>query len=154
MKHELPLSLRIVRGAIGKEFVIKYYKYGVIKTKFPDMTRIIASMQQRKCRNLFKDAVAYAKEVIADPERKQHWQKRIRIRNGVYNDAIKYHMLKDKRAKEAAMAEATRLLRMALSNAEKNEINNKLVQQNIYLPLNNQSWQTIKNTPANKTGSG
>src|SRR5206468_12845643 len=84
MKHNLPLSLRIVRGAIGKEFVIKHYKYGVIRTKYPDMTRIVASMEQRKCRDLFKEAVAYAKVIISDPEGKRKWQNRILMRNGVY----------------------------------------------------------------------
>ena len=66
MKQELTLLHTLIRGAIGKEYVIKHYRYGVIRTKYPDMTNIIASTRQRKCRDLFKEAVAYAKAVIAD----------------------------------------------------------------------------------------
>ena len=150
MKHNLPLSVKIVRGAIGKEYVIKHYKYGVIKTKYPDMTRIIASVQQRKCRDLFKDAVAYAKEVIADAERKRQWQKRIRRRNGVYNEAVKYYMLKDKRAREAAMLEANRLVRLALRNRDL-EAPISMPTDHLHQSLKNQNkCETKKALPANK----
>jgi hypothetical protein len=44
-------------------------------TKFPDMTRIKASAGQHKCRNLFREAVTYAKTVIADKVKKKEWQK-------------------------------------------------------------------------------
>jgi len=93
----LPFNLTFIRGHIGKQFVIKHYSYGAIKTKYPDMTRIIASAAQRKCRDLFAEAVAYAKEVIADPELKKAWQKKLRRRNGVYNEAVKTYMLREKR---------------------------------------------------------
>ncbi|MEP7111244.1 MAG: hypothetical protein ABI760_24825, partial [Ferruginibacter sp.] len=78
MKNRVKLSFvqRMIQGAIGKEYVIKHYRYGIIKTKFPDMTKIIAFPGQRKCRNLFREAVAYAKSVIADKEKKKEWQKR------------------------------------------------------------------------------
>ena len=115
-KPELPLSLRLIRGAIGKEYVIKHYSYGAIKTKYPDMTKIIASVKQRSCRNLFQKAVAYAKEVIADPVQKAAWQKRLRRYNGVYNDAIKAFMLKDKRDKERADLLTDRLIRQAFKD--------------------------------------
>jgi hypothetical protein len=116
--QQIPFLLSLARGAIGKEIVIKRYRYGKIITRFPDMSRIIASAKQRKCRDLFKLAVAYAKEVIADGERKRTWQKRIRRRNGVYNEAVKYYMLKDKKAKEAEMLEAARLLRLAMKQQD------------------------------------
>ena len=45
----LPWLLTFVRGAIGKEYVIKHYRYGIIKTKYPDMTNIVASPGQRSC---------------------------------------------------------------------------------------------------------
>lgn len=47
------------------------------------MTRSIASAKHRKCRNLFKEAVEYAKQVIADPEAKAAWQKNLRKHNGI-----------------------------------------------------------------------
>jgi hypothetical protein len=124
MKKELPLSLKLISGAIGKEFVIKHYKDGVVKTKYPDMSGIVASTRQRKCRNLFKEAVAYAKDVITDSERKTCWQKKLRKRNAVYNAAIQEFMLREKKAKQKGLIAANRLLRNAMMNimAEKNKI--------------------------------
>ena len=110
-KEKIPLLLTWIRGAIGKEFVIKHYRYGVVKTKFPDMTRIIASVQQRKCRNLFKEAVAYAKTVIADPVKKKEWQKKVRIKHRVFNRIIKEYMLAAKEMKEQRLRIASRIIR-------------------------------------------
>jgi len=115
-KPKLPFSLQLIRGAIGKEFVIKHYRYGAIKTKYPDMTRIIASARQRKCRNIFKEAVAYARQVIADPVIKAAWQKRLRRHNGVYNNAIKFYMLKDKQDKQRTEMLTARMIRLAFKN--------------------------------------
>src|SRR5690606_26876315 len=83
-------------------------------TKFPDMTKIIVSAFQRKCRNKFREAVAYAKSVIADKEKKAAWQKTLRRRNGVYNAAIKEFMLREKRRKEIELIKTNRLLNKAL----------------------------------------
>ena len=75
MNRKLTLQEMMIRGSIGKKFCIKHYNWGIIKTKFPDMTRIIASPGQHKCRDLFREAVAYAKTVIIDKEKKREWQK-------------------------------------------------------------------------------
>ena len=116
MKQELPLSLKLIRGAIGKEFVIKHYRDGAVRTKYPDMSGIVASPGQRKCRNLFKEAGAYARLVIVDTERKTSWQKTLRKRNSVYNEAIKEYMLREKKAKQKEMIVTNRLLRKAMMN--------------------------------------
>jgi hypothetical protein len=86
-------------------------------TKFPDMSGIIASIRQRKCRNRFKEAVAYAKTVIADPVLKAEWQKRIKRRNGVYNKAIRTFMIKDKCAREREELLVSQQVRVAVKNA-------------------------------------
>ena len=125
MKKELPLSQKLIRGAIGKEFVIKHYKDGAVKTKYPDMSGIVASKHQRKCRNLFREAVAYAKEVIADANRKTSWQKKLRKPNGVYNTAIKEYMLREKKALQKELPATNLLLKKAVMNAKKE--NNKVV---------------------------
>ena len=91
---ELPLILRMISGAIGKEFVIKHYCYGAIKTKYPDMTRIAASTEQRRCRNLFKEAVTYAQKIMADPVKKEEWLNKIKRKNRLFNQVIKYYMIK------------------------------------------------------------
>jgi hypothetical protein len=94
----LPLLLTFVRGAIGKEYVIKHYRYGIVKTKYPDMTRIIASERQRSCRDLFKAAVAHAQKVMADPVQKAAWLKKLRQKHLVFNMIIKEFMLEAKKA--------------------------------------------------------
>ena len=68
----------MIRGAIGKRFVIKHYKYGVVKTKYPDMSRIIPSEAQKMRRRLFKRAVTYAQKVYANPVLKEEKRRMLR----------------------------------------------------------------------------
>ena len=124
----IPFSVRLVTGAIGKEFVVKHYRKKCVITKYPDMTHIIPTKQQRSRRDLFREAVAYAKTIIADPVLKAAMQKKIRRRNGVYNEVIKIYMLKTKREKERAELQTERLLDKALNNVspkdnKKNNVN-------------------------------
>ena len=122
MKREkIPILLTWIRGAINKEFVIKHYRYGVVMTKFPDMTRIIASAQQRKCRNLFKEAVAYAKTVIADPVKKKEWEKKVKIKYRVFNRIIKEFMLAAKEMKEKRIRTGAEIIRKCFTVFPENE---------------------------------
>ncbi len=99
-RDKLPFSLRIVQGAIGKRFVIKHYAYGIIKTKYPDMSRIVASTAQQKCRDVFKEAVAFAKAVLANDYLKTQWVKRLGKGKRIFNGIIKAYMLMDKQERE------------------------------------------------------
>lgn len=93
----LPFHMRWLQGAIRKDFVIKHYRNRRVITKFPDMTRIIASQEQEKCRNLFREAVGYALSIIRNAEKKTEWQKKLRKKQGdVYNALIKMYMLEAK----------------------------------------------------------
>jgi hypothetical protein len=75
----LPLKYHFVRGRIGKLFVIKRYKGGVVvMTRYPDMTNIIASEKQKIQRRLFKQAVKYAKEIFSNPSKKAEKKKELR----------------------------------------------------------------------------
>ena len=78
-------------GAIGKKFVIKHYRNGIVFTKFPDMTGIKASPIQHQCRSLFKEAVAFARSVNNDPVQKKLWGQEFR-KGTVYNNAIRHYM--------------------------------------------------------------
>ena len=116
--NRIPKHLRTIRGGFKGHFVIKHYRGGhVVMTKFPDMSSIIASVQQRRCRNLFAKAVLYAKSVIDDPELKAAWQKKIRRRNGVYNKAIKAFMLKSKNILQRDVFLEMQKMRLAFKNA-------------------------------------
>jgi len=81
-----------ISGAIGKQLVYKQYKDGQVVTKFPDMSRITASTHQRRCRNLFKEAVAYAKAINNDPDKKKAYLKNTGENKTVFNTAISEYM--------------------------------------------------------------
>src|SRR5258708_3899420 len=74
----------MIRGAIAKQYVIKRYGNKQVVTKYPDMTNIIASTGQLECRNLFKEAVAFAKTVFYDEEVCAAIQKFARRKSGLY----------------------------------------------------------------------
>ena len=78
MKQKLPFIYRMIRGAIGKRFVIKHYSFGVVKTKYPDMKHIIPSEAQKMRRRLFRQAVKYAQGIYANPELKEKKRRMMR----------------------------------------------------------------------------
>jgi hypothetical protein len=112
----LPWLLTFVRGAIGKEYVIKHYRYGIIKTKYPDMTKIVASPGQRNCRNLFKAAVKHAQKIMRDPVQKAAWLKRVRKKHLVFNMIIKAYMLAAKKRAKERQVTGKYLLRSCFKN--------------------------------------
>jgi hypothetical protein len=87
-----------ISGAIAKKMVFKQYKDGEVITKFPDMSGIIASPGQRTCRNLFKEAVEYARAINNDPEKKKAYLRKTAKKRNVFNAAISEYM---KRANKA-----------------------------------------------------
>ncbi|MEO6404562.1 MAG: hypothetical protein ABIY51_13505 [Ferruginibacter sp.] len=110
-RQKLKFSLRLIQGAIGKKFVIKHYKWGIIQTRYSDMSKIIASAEQRKCRDLFKEAVAFARTVLADDVLRERWEKRLRKKYRIFNAVIKEYMLMEKRAMQQRVIVGTRIIR-------------------------------------------
>jgi hypothetical protein len=88
---KIPISHSLIRGAIGKKLVFKQYQYGSVITKFPCMDNIVASPAQQYRRNIFKEAVAFARSVNNDPVTKQHWSKKYKTAR-VYNHAIRQYI--------------------------------------------------------------
>lgn len=78
-------------GGIGKKFIVKHYDKKIILTKYPVTTRITASAKQRKCRNLFKEAITFARLINNDPVKKKHWQHNLK-KGTVYNNAIRQYI--------------------------------------------------------------
>src|SRR6476469_10256547 len=113
--HNVSLKESFVQGAIGKRFVIKHYKWYIIKTKFPDMTNIKPSAKQVECRNRFREAVAYAKAEMAHPVAKSQWLKRTRKKWRVFNFIIKTYLRMQKE-----MREKQKRLTANVSGAESN----------------------------------
>ena len=108
-KEILPLSLRIIRGGFPGHFVIKHTRYGIIKTKFPDMSGIVASQSQKKCRKYFKEAVAKAREVMNNTEQRKEWEKKLRSRF-IFNKLISFYMKRIKNEKEKSLKEVEELI--------------------------------------------
>jgi hypothetical protein len=102
--RQVARQLRNIRGAIGTLYVVKHYKERrlpngkriparIVITKFPDMSKIIASSLQKDCRTHFHKAVAFAKEVIADTDLKQAWAARYHIKlRQVYSKALSIYI--------------------------------------------------------------
>jgi hypothetical protein len=94
------LLLLMIRGVMGKCFVVKHYrgknKKGreIVVTRYPDMSGIVASERQRETRNLFKEAVVYAKWIVEGEERKKAFRKTLprRKRKHVYQAAIRMYI--------------------------------------------------------------
>ena len=89
MKQKLPFIYRMIRGAIGKRFVIKHYSYGVVKTKYPDMKHIIPTEAQKARRRLFKKAVKYAQSIYANPELKEKKRRILRRPKRLFQELMK-----------------------------------------------------------------
>ena len=89
---EIPFHLTLIRGAIGKKFVIKHYGKKVVMTRFPKMAHIIPSKKQKARRELFAEAVAYAKTINGDPEFKRAYQLRLKKGITVYHAAVQEYL--------------------------------------------------------------
>src|SRR5665647_797308 len=59
----MPFLLNLIQGSIGKKYVVKHYRKGIVVTKYPHMTGIIASKKQVVCRASFAEAAAYARDI-------------------------------------------------------------------------------------------
>jgi hypothetical protein len=91
----MPFYYRMIRGAIGRKFVIKHYKGGrIVMTKFPDMSGTVATEKQKVRRDLFREAVVWAKWIIADEERRLAFKNTLprKKRRKVYQAALQMYM--------------------------------------------------------------
>jgi hypothetical protein len=81
------LLLRRVSGKVGN-LIIKQTSHGDILSKYPDMSNIVASADQKIQRSRFRCAVDYAQQILADPARKIEYSKKIKRGRTVYHTAI------------------------------------------------------------------
>jgi predicted HTH transcriptional regulator len=78
------------RGKVGKELVYKTRNKKTFLSKLPDMSNIIATKEQAKNRNLFAEAVQFARELKNDPVRSAAFK--LRKGETLYLAAIKEYM--------------------------------------------------------------
>jgi len=79
-------------GKIGKDLIIKQYNKKTIVSKYPDMSNIILTTNQKKAQSKFAKAVAFAQEIIYTPALKAQWQLKTPQGKTVYNTALKWYM--------------------------------------------------------------
>jgi hypothetical protein len=91
------IFLKGLHGTIGKQMVVKTYRWGTVITKYPNMSRIKPTPAQKQQRILFAEAAAYAKALMADPGRKAVLEKTVEMGKSVYRAAMKeYFNMKKK----------------------------------------------------------
>lgn len=86
--------LKNIKGHIQKTIVVKQYIHKTVITAYPDMSRIVRSEAQKKEQGRFKQAVAYARSILADPSQKSVFIKRLKPGQSVYHAAIAEFMKK------------------------------------------------------------
>jgi len=75
-------------GALGKTIVFKQFRGKTIISRYPDMSRVKPSAEQKARRSRFREAVAYAKEVCINPELKAAFQRKARPGQSAYHAAL------------------------------------------------------------------
>jgi hypothetical protein len=86
-------------GAIGKEVVFKQYANRVVVSKMPDMSGIIPSNKQSARREIFQQAVHYAKSINRNPELKKAYAGKLKEGESVFNAALKEYLKMEKEKK-------------------------------------------------------
>ena len=100
-----------LHGMSGRisNLIFKYYPQGnngkgkVVVTKEPDMSGIIASPLQKIRRDLFAEAVAYARAVKRDPEKRAAYEKVRKPGQSLFNAALSNY-LKKRRDEETSLS--------------------------------------------------
>ena len=85
-----------ISGQLGRQLVVKQYGNKTVVTAYPDMSKIKPSKKQKEKRNLFKEAVVYAKKINNDSKLKQKYLKKVKPGQTVYHYAIKEYLNKNK----------------------------------------------------------
>ena len=89
--------LQGLTGAIGKQLVFKDYGGKIVVTRYPDMSGVKPSEQQVEKRKVFRDAVAYAKNISRNPVKKAEYLKKVKEGESVYHYALKEYLAKHKK---------------------------------------------------------
>ena len=92
MKSKGNIITHNLSGAINKQLVFKKYSDKTVASKYPDMSKVVPTQKQLEAKELFAEAVAYARSVLKDPELKAAFQATLRPGTRVYGAAIKQYM--------------------------------------------------------------
>jgi hypothetical protein len=77
-----------LKGALGKQIVIKQYKNKTVVTAFPSTKKRKPTTLQKLYRDDFAKGVKYAQDILRDPAKKKAYEKKVKPGQTVYNFAI------------------------------------------------------------------
>ncbi len=80
-----------IKGRVG-DLVVKHYKDKVVVTKAPNFGPDKPSKLQKVYRSEFSKAVAYAKAITRNPEKKKAYAKKVAKGQRVYNYAMQEYL--------------------------------------------------------------
>lgn len=81
-----------LKGTLDGKVYKQYAGGRTVVTKFPDMTNIKPTKEQKTQRKLFARAVAYAKVINNDPELKKKYKKKVKRGQNVFQYLVKEFM--------------------------------------------------------------
>ncbi|MFC4230503.1 hypothetical protein ACFOW1_01275 [Parasediminibacterium paludis] len=81
-----------LQGTLGKQLVFKQYGDKTVVTAYPDMSHIVPSDLQKESRNKFKEAVAFAKQVVRDVNLKAVYGAKAKPKQTVYHCALQAYL--------------------------------------------------------------
>lgn len=79
-------------GQVGKQLVFKRYRNKTVVTRYPDMSWVKPSPAQKNRRQLFAEAVAYARVINNDPVRKAAYLQKVPKGERVYQFALREYL--------------------------------------------------------------
>ena len=88
--------LKDLRGALGKQLVVKQYADKTIVTKYPRIRKVKPTERQQLYRTLFTEAVAHAKRINNDPQQRAIYLEKVKKGQSVYQYALKEYLEKNK----------------------------------------------------------
>ena len=83
---------RGLSGTLGKTLVFKRIRGRTVVSCYPDRSRVVLSERQVAANQKFKEAVAFARQITADPEKKAAFARNIKKGKSVYHAAIRVYM--------------------------------------------------------------
>lgn len=89
-----------ISGQIGKQIVHKKYGDKTVVTQYPDMSKVKFTDRQKAEQSLFKSAVAYARSINNDPEKKAALQATLAPGRTVFNAAISAYICEHKKNRD------------------------------------------------------
>lgn len=87
-----------ISGKVGN-VIFKNYKNKTVISRYPNMSKVVKTDKQIENQYLFKAAQAYAKSILADPQKKLALAKTLRKGKTVYHAAISQYLKENKAVK-------------------------------------------------------